>query len=149
MVRENIYAAAFALFSGDPAWVTKNRLWKHWDEVPPDQQPAIFQTQVKEVSTTKDRTGIPLIWHFHINLHLYVNVGQQGDQGMAPSQVLNPLVDKILGLIQPGPGPTGEQTLGGLVTKCRVEGDIITDEGLFGPQGIVMIPVVILIPGNA
>ena len=152
IVRETIYAAFFALVSGDATFKTKSRLWQHWSDVPAELQPALFMTQVVQAAKA-DRTGIPTIWELGARIYLYANVGQQSDGGKAPAQILNPLVDKICDLIQPAqPGSgmiTNEQTLGGLVTKCRISGDLVTDEGLLGPQGVVMIPVKILVAGNA
>lgn len=149
ITRETIYAAFFALMSSDPTWKTASRLLKHWSDVPAELQPAIFMTQGNEAAKT-DRPGIPIIWTFNVRLHLYANVGEQSDGGKAPAQILNPLIDKICDLIQPPLGiGAGEQTLGGLVTRCRISGEVVTDEGLLGAQGVVQIPVQIILAGNA
>ena len=149
IIRETIYNALFALVENAATFKTTSRLLLHWTDVPAELQPALFLTQTKEAAETK-RTGIPIIWTFHATIHLYANVGQQADSGQAPSTILNPIVDSICNLLQPPPGiGAGEQTLGGLVTRCRISGEIITDEGLLGPQGVVQIPVIMVVAGNA
>lgn len=145
--REAIYAAFFALMSGSATFKTKSRLLRLWSDVDSAYQPALFQTQVREMSKA-DRTGIPNIWTFHVLLHVYVHVGQQQDEGVSPATIMNPILDTLCDLIQPGTA-RGEQTLGGLVTMCRIAGEIMLDEGFFGPQGIAQIPVDIIVAGNA
>lgn len=147
--REEIYSTFFALVTSDPGFKTKSRLWKHFSELDDVETPAIYMTQVREVAERKGK-GLNA-WRFYVNLHLYVKVGQQGDMGAIPATILNPLVDKVCDLIQPSGSDFAhnEQTLGGLVEQCAIEGDIITDEGLFGPLGVALIPAVILVPGYA
>jgi hypothetical protein len=56
-----------------------------------------------------------------------------------PAIALNQLVDAIELALSPGPA-FEEQTLGGLVSHCRIVGEIETDEGVLGDQAVAIIP---------
>jgi len=138
MNRETIYSAVFALVSSVPGLVLKSRTLKHWSDVSYVDQPCLFQTQTKENAIQNIK--MPTRWTLHIDLYLYAHT--RGDTTISPSSILNPLVDAINVLFTPHPA-AGEQTLDGLVEKCRIEGTIETDEGLLGEQGVVIIPIVV------
>jgi len=136
--REAIYSALFSLVSGLPGFVTKARRFKHWADVDPSMQPALFMVQKTE--TFEQNTKMPSKITMRCELYMYHNVG--GDENAVAATVLNPLLDQITNILMPNPA-VGEQTLGGLVERCRVEGVIETDEGLLGAQGLVIVPVTI------
>lgn len=138
MNRESIYAAFFALISAVPGVVIKSRRLKHWTDVAPIDQPALFMTQKRENAV--QNTNMPTKWTLHAEVIVYANVG--ADYNATPSQILNPIIDAICAAITPDEA-VGEQTLGGLVHRCRIDGAIETDEGALGEQGVVIIPVVI------
>lgn len=136
--REQIFAALFALVSASSSYKTSSRKLKHWAQVPPAQQPAIFQTQGKEHAVAGYR--MPTRWTLHASLYIYAH---QNSLDTLPSTALNGLLDAIELALVPDVA-TGEQTLGGLVTHCRIVGDIETDEGVLGDQAVAIIPIEIL-----
>ncbi|MGH2507153.1 MAG: hypothetical protein ACRDHZ_07045, partial [Ktedonobacteraceae bacterium] len=70
------------------------------------------------------------------------------DPSVSPSSILNPLFDAVVNAISPKVGAFGgAQTLGGLVTSCHVDGEIMYDEGLLGDQAVCKVPIAILVPG--
>lgn len=138
MIREDIYSAVFSLVSSIPGFVLKSRKVKHWSEVEPVDQPSLFMLQRKENASTT--TNMPTKWTLKIEIIMYAHTN--GDPLIIPSSVLNPLIDQIVSKFEPNDA-LGEQTLGGLVTRCRVDGDIETDEGALGDQGVVIIPITI------
>lgn len=142
MTREPIYAALFGLLSKAASFQTSSRRRKHWDDCTSAEQPALFQCQVCERAESK-KTNLPTVYHPQVEVWIYAH---SSDPDKAPSQVLNPLVDAVVSTLN-NVGPSGAQTLGGLVTACQVSGDIEYDEGLLGDQAVAKIPVTILVPG--
>lgn len=136
--REAIYAALFAKLATAASFVTTSRRLKHWNDVPIEQQPALFQAQRNEVAVTTH--GQPTKWT--LNLDVYVYVRTDGEQTPAP--LLNPLLDAIEAALAPNAVET-VLSLGGLVHHCRIEGAIETDEGTLGDQAVAIIPVTILV----
>lgn len=141
--RETIYAALHTLVASTPGIRTASRRLKMWTEVAPADQPAIFTVQRHE--TSKVTTRMPTIHELYVDIVLYGNNGGQDQSGVAPMSILNPIVDAIEAKLLPSAGAM-EQTLGGLVERCRIDGDIQTDEGALGDQAVVIIPVTILVP---
>ena len=140
MTREPIYVALFTKLQAISGIVTFSRRLLMWSDVLPPSQPALFQVQKKELQVT--RKGFPAKVTLQVELYLYVNTGN--DLTVTPATTINPLVDAIEAALAPDPA-TGFQTLGGTVSHCWIEGEIITDEGMLGPQAIAIIPVNILV----
>src|SRR5207253_3314956 len=59
--REPIYAALFDLIESAGAFVTAERRLRHWSDVAPAEQPALFQSQKSEVGAVK-ALGAPTVW---------------------------------------------------------------------------------------
>jgi hypothetical protein len=142
--REDIYAALFALLKsltvgGQPAFNTASRRLVHWNDVATADQPALFQAQIVETATSTN--SIPTLWEFRVDLYLYAHT--DGTDKDTPSSILNPLIDAVVEVLKP---QSFEQTLGGLVTRCRIDGPTQTDEGVLGNQAVCIIPVVIVVP---
>lgn len=135
--RENIYAALFALVSSAAGLRTSTRLLKHWSDVAPSDQPALFQAQGRQNAVAGYR--MPTKWTLSASLYVYTH---QASLDKLPSVALNELVDAIEAKL--APGPDGEQTLGGLVSHCRIVGEIETDEGVLGEQAVAIIPIEIV-----
>lgn len=136
MSREAIYAALFDKLGASAGFVTKSRKLKHWSDVTASEQPALFQAQKSESAATVP--GQPTQWNYMVDVYLYANTG--GDPNVAPSQILNPLIDAIVAAMAPEP-ISNKQTLGGLVQHAWIEGAIETDEGVLGDQAVAIIPV--------
>lgn len=140
MTREPIYEALFAKLSAIPGLVTTSRRLQHWSDVQPAAQPALFQAEGPEKQ--EPRKGLPAKVTLRCDIYLYVNTGN--DLTVTPGTTINPLMDAIEAALAPDPA-TLFQTLGGTVSHCWIEGDIVTDEGVLGAQAIKIIPVFILI----
>lgn len=136
MNREAIYAALFEMVSNVPGIVTASRRLRHWGDVPPVDQPALFQAQTGENAMSE--TGFnPTKWHMNVDLYLYCHAGNDSDA--TPATDLNNLLDAIEEALKPD--YTGYQRLGGLVFDCRIDGKVETDEGTLGPQSVAIIPI--------
>ncbi len=140
MRREDIYSALFNKFENIEGLVSKSRKLKHWNEVTPNEQPALFMTQGGELPA--NRRGMPTTWELYVSLYLYCHAGNDSDA--LPARDINNYLDKIQDAIKPDI-VTGVQELGGLVRDVKIAGKIETDEGLLGSQSIAIIPIVISI----
>jgi hypothetical protein len=142
MNREPIYAALFAVVAGVPGLVTASRRCRHWTDVAPAEQPALFQVQRAE--KIERRTGLPPKHTLAVDLYLYANTGS--DPLLAPASILNPLIDAIEAALLPNDAGGTPQTLSGLVTHAWIDGPIETDEGVLGAQAVAILPISILVP---
>jgi hypothetical protein len=135
--REAIYAALFAKVSAAAHFVTTSRRLRHWGDVKPGEQPALFQSQVNESASPK--LGYPTKWTMNVRLYVYV---QSPQNSPAPSSALNPLLDAVEAALAPDP-VTNRQTLNGACYHCAINGTIETDEGTLGVQSVAIIPLTI------
>jgi len=141
IVREPIYAALFDLAAGAAGFVTAERRLRHWSDVAPAEQPALFMTQKSEVASVK-MLGAPTVWTLLVEFYLYAH---SSDPYLSPATVLNPLVDAVEAALAPA-ATTGLQDLGlpSMVQHAYIAGKIDTEEGVLGDQAIAIIPVEIL-----
>lgn len=135
MTREPIFAALFAKLAARPEFKTTARRLKHWDDVPANQQPALFMQQGAELAVQVPRQ--PSKRTLAANLIVYF----RSDGGQVPGSVINPLLDAIDAALAPDNPITHLCTLGGLVDAVRVEGSIDIDEGTLDNQGVLHIPL--------
>lgn len=141
MIREPIYEALFALLSGAADFTTSSRRLRHWSDVGPAEQPALFMVQKSE--TAERKNGLPPKWRALVDVFVYVHAP---DEATPPSTALNPLLDAIEAVLAPGRAGA-VQTLGGLVEHAWIAGKIETDEGVLGGQSVAIVPVEILVAG--
>jgi hypothetical protein len=141
IAREPIYAALFDLAAGAAGFVTAERRLRHWSDVAPAEQPALFMTQKSEVAAVKT-LGAPTVWTLLVEFYLYAH---SSDPYLSPATVLNPLVDAVEAALAPA-ATTGLQDLGlpSMVQHAMISGKIETEEGVLGDQAIAIIPVEIL-----
>lgn len=139
MTREPVYAALFALLSGAAPFVTASRRLRHWSDVGPAEQPALFIVQKSE--TAERKSGLPAKWRASVDVYIYAHAP---DDETAPATLLNPLLDAIETVLAP---QGAVQTLGGLAAHAWIAGKIETDEGVLGGQAVAILPVEILVAG--
>lgn len=139
ITREQVYKALFDKVKQAPGLITTDRKLKHFSDVPPSEQPALFQTQTGEVPYKQVNT--PYRWDYHAELYVYCNTSS--DPAALPATQLNNIIDAIVDFLKPD--WTGFQTLGGLVFNVVIDGKIETDEGVLGEQAYAIIPVKITV----
>ena len=137
--REQIMTALFALVSSSPGLVTSFRRLRLWSDVPSGEKPALFMYERAE-KISNGNADLP-ITELNVDLFIYIDAGK--DQSIAPITVLNPLVDAVVNALKPGPA-FRSQTLGGLVSRCYIDGQIMKEPGDLDGDGIAIIPVKIL-----
>ena len=137
MIREDIAAALFAKLQTAAGFKTASRRLRHWDDVPPAQQPALFLSlKTEDIATVPGLNPVSKITYDAV---IYAHTA--GNEKVTPSSLLNPLVDAVQATLKPD-AAYNKQTLGGLVQHVWIEGRIVTDEGVLGDQGVVIIPIV-------
>jgi hypothetical protein len=141
IAREPIYRALWSLAAGSGSFATAQRRLRHWSDVSPAEQPALFMSEKGGVAKTK-ALGAPVVWTLFADLYVYVH---SSDPYRAPASILNPLIDAIEAALAP-PAATGIQDLGlpMMVQHAYIAGKIETDEGTLGDQAIAVVPVEIL-----
>jgi hypothetical protein len=139
--REAIMQALFALVAGSASFVTASRRLKIWSDVPASEKPALFMYQKNDEYKGSERHLPPTVT---MNVDLYIYTAPGLDSGIIPASLLNPLIDAAEAVLRPGPGAGGRQTLGGLVSHCYIDGNILKEPGDLDGDGVAVIPVKIL-----
>ncbi len=139
--REAIYSALWALGSGAWSFASVNRRLRHWSDVAPAEQPALFMSEKGGHAVVK-ALGAPTVWTLFADFYIYVH---SSDPSAAPATMLNPLLDALEQALTPSPA-SGIQNLGlpDMVQHAYIAGKIETDEGVLGDQAIAIVPVEIL-----
>jgi hypothetical protein len=139
--REPIYAALFERVAGAAHFVTTGRKLRHWSDLTAAEQPALFMRQKLEIATVA-AIGAPTVWKLVVELYVYAHTS---DPYMAPTMVLNPLIDAVQYALAPTP-VTGVQDLGvpEMVQHAYIIGKIEITEGVLRDQAVAAIPVEIL-----
>ncbi len=139
--REPIYAALFGLLETAADFAAVDRRLRHWSDVSPAEQPALFMAQKTELASVRTLAA-PTVWTLAIDLFVYAH---SSDPYLAPATVLNPLLDAVEAALAPS-ATTGLQDLGlpALVQHAYISGKIETDEGVLGDQAVAIVPFEIL-----
>jgi hypothetical protein len=138
--KETIFAAVASRLSAVSGIRTTGRKVKHFDDVAPAEQPALFveQTGVEYVG----KTGNPSKQTLKANVLIYA----WDDTSVGPMPAINALVDKVENLFgrqTDDPGATYTTTLGGLVGSARVVG-VEYAGGNLGNQGAAIVSLEIV-----
>jgi hypothetical protein len=139
--REAIYSALWAAGAGAWNFASANRRLRHWSDVAPAEQPALFMSEKGGHAIVK-ALGAPIVWTLYADFYIYAH---SSDPYAAPASILNPLLDALEQALAPFPA-TGIQNLGlpDMVQHAYIAGKIETDEGVLGDQAIAIVPVEIL-----
>lgn len=142
--REAIYAALWALAARSAGYATASRRLRHWGDVSPAEQPALFMSEKGGTGQSKAH-ATPIVWTLRADFYIYAHAS---DPYAAPASVLNPLLDALEAALAPSP-VTGLQQLGlpEMVRHAHLVGKVETDEGVLGDQAVALVPVEILCVG--
>lgn len=141
IIRESIYTALWELGASAARFTSANRRLRHWADVSPAEQPALFMSEKGGHAAVK-KLGAPIVWTLCADFLVYVH---SGDPYLAPAIILNPLLDALEAALSPSP-VTGIQNLGlpQMVQHAYIAGKVQTDEGVLGDQAIAIVPIEIL-----
>jgi hypothetical protein len=134
-------AVTFApLSDGKTTWeIPVGRRLKLWTDVP--QQPACFLTTHRETDNYQSE-NTPGKTTLSADIYVYTKTN---DSSAVPAIDLNNILDGIDARLAPSP-VTGKQTLGGLVSHCRRDGEVMLDPGDLDGQALAIIPIKIFVP---
>jgi hypothetical protein len=131
-------AATFVSVNGSTTFKTKSRRIKLWGDVSKDSRPAMFMVERHE-SPTFVAENQPAKQSMMVDVFVYTSA----DGVEAPSVDINNILDALDAALAPGPAER-VQTLGGLVSHCRQEGQIFKDPGDLDNDGLIIYPIRIM-----
>jgi len=140
--------------NGHPSFTplrTMSRRWVKWDEIGDLPMPAFFQMQPPTGANASQvgKFGITK-WHLKAELWFYFAV-DVGDLHTPTSTVINNYLAAVDLILQPtiqSPGGARQQLgLGPGLENAWIDGTVITDEGIFTPPAILMVPVTMTMGG--
>lgn len=152
MNREAIFQALFNLLTADGQNVNPmsgpfkyaSRRLRLWNAVPDNMKPALFLLARDNTYTRSQPVPAKVTLQADVIIYFYTPPPAQADDN-PPSPQVNDFLDLIDAALAP-PLYTTLQQLGGLVNSCWIEGDVKVDTGEVDGQGVVIIPMKILVP---
>ena len=147
--REQVATAIFKSLTtiASVQWVTKSRILKMWTDVQPDQRPALFLVEHHESYARQNEKLRKRTLEF--NIFIYLNT-KPTDQYVSGGAQLNFILDQIDAALAPSGidvlNSRDTNTLGGLVQHCYIDGQIIKVPGDLEGDGLLVIPVKVLMP---
>lgn len=140
--REQVALALLSLLTSSAQYNYTSRRLRMPDQMANVAKPALFQIEHKETHV-KGKLITPAYRILHVDVWIYIAIGT--DPNSTPITTLNTLIDAIDpdsgGVLKPSP-MNGRQTLGGLVTDCYVNGEIVKVPGDIGNgMGAAIIPI--------
>ena len=147
--RNAVFTALFNLAKTIPppltysAWKTTSQFLKQFDEVPAADQPALFLFRGPQHATQEKAFGVTK-WKWRAFLWIYFRTEGYKTSSTYPDQFTDDFLDKLEQTFMPDP-QNGVQNLGGLIHHCWIDGAIYFDSGLTDGQGVVVVPISILV----
>ncbi|MGA8170015.1 MAG: hypothetical protein WB816_04155 [Methylocystis sp.] len=149
VAREAVMTALVALLegvvfaspvNGQTGFVSVSRRLKLWADTPKSQRPALFVTEHREQQNYQNE-ALPAKTTLSVDLFIYID---SSDRNTVPAAALNTIMDALEAALKPAPMANNRQTLGGLVSHCRVDGAILKDPGDLDGDGLLWVPLKIL-----
>ena len=140
--REQVYTALLAFLEADASLSTLlktfTRRLKHWADVPPESQPALYMQHSGEIAQIV--RGQPTRIVLELNMWIYVFT-----DGDPTGPIINPILDALGNSLEPKNDGDHTQTLNGLVHHCWIEGATQIFEGDLDTEAVAIVPIKILI----
>src|SRR5947209_13199430 len=83
IVRETIYAALWELGASAARFTSANRRLRHWADVAPAEQPALFMSEKGGQAAIK-KLGAPTVWTLYAEFYVYAH---SSDPYQAPAEM--------------------------------------------------------------
>ena len=140
--RNEILNGVLMFFKDAAPFKTVTRQMKLFSDVPNVQRPWLGILKTGEERSYEGNMPLLII---DVELFIYTQAIIVNNGGTPPSQQLEDILDTVDKQMKPDPF-TNRQTMGGLVYHCRIEGKTVTVPGDLDGDGIMIIPLKILIP---
>jgi hypothetical protein len=149
VMREAVMAALVALLegvvfaqpvNGQTGFVSVSRRLKLWADVPKSQRPTLFISEHREQQSYQNE-ALPAKTTLSVDLFIYID---SSDRNTIPASALNTIMDALEGALRASPLANNRQTLGGLVSHCRIDGAVLKDPGDLDGDGLLWVPLKIL-----
>ena len=143
--REQAVLALQALVAGAYPWkAPPSRRLKLWSDVPPIDRPAcfLFEGGLENYEAGAGPNGKRTL---DVRLFIYVDAHDPRTTG---ASLINAVLDALDGAFAPA-GPDlslGRITLGGRVYSCAISGRPLKDPGDLDGDGLVVVPIQIILP---
>jgi len=121
---------------GATGFVSMSRRLRHWADVPKIERPALFMVCHGE-SVTYRSENTPAYAKFSVKLFIYID---GSDKTTTPDTDISVILDALDVALSPGPGEQ-RLTLGGIVSHCRLDGEILRDPGDMDDDGLIVVPI--------
>jgi len=152
-LREPVFLALLAVAQSaswdTPArtWVSTSRRVKLFNEVMPSQQPALFQAEHDENIAQVSNMPYKQVWNATWIIYQCTGNDPMAEPTIENNLILDALFAAMVPKIQAGVSfDPKRNTLGGLVHHCYIDGDIFKDPGDIDKQGMLVVPIKILVP---
>ena len=145
VTREAIMQALFALVSGAYDFATASRRLKLWDDVAPGDMPALFQFEGAQDDSLYEGD---LLLRRTLKARLFIYIDAK-DESIVGASEINAILDALDSALAPSSFAdqvANRQTLGGLVSSARIVGPVLKDPGDLDGIGLIVVPVVIVLP---
>lgn len=126
-------------------FITISRRVKLFSDVASNEQPACFQAEW--ATDEVQQTELPQKTTLQANWIIYQCIGK--DKNALGAVENNLIISACRAALAPPPGDPGfpkRNTLGGLVHHCYIGGRIFKDPGDLDDQGMIVIPIKLLVP---
>lgn len=126
-------------------FITISRRVKLFSDVDPQQQPACFQAEW--ATDEAEITGMPQKTILQANWIIYQCVARDSKAlGAVENNLIISGCRAALAPLPDDPGFPKRNTLGGIVHHCYIGGRIFKDPGDLDGQGMIVIPIKVLVP---
>ncbi len=137
--------ALVSLVAGAYAWQTgPARRLKLWADVPAASRPACYVFEGGNERRVYDQQLVTPKRTIDVRIFIYIDAK---DPNVIGSTMLNNILDAIDAAFAAARSPiTGLISLGGAVFSCRIEGDVLKDPGDIDGDGMLIVPVRLVLP---
>lgn len=123
---------------------TPSRRLKLWNQIEPEHKPCLFQVEHDEDYQQSERgnsVGLPRKTVLDVSLVCYFKASDDEPGGPTINTIIKAIEDKF----KPD-SPQNTFSIGGLVYRCWIQGKVFKDPGDIDNDGILIVPVKILMP---
>lgn len=142
--RRHISQALFAQLKAAYNWSRSERGTEIWSNVASVDQPFLGLLCPREAANQPQSWGLTRWERFYFAM-IYMRRDQMP---LEEGQYFSDLIDDMLDAIDTSllGSPSGEaNTLGGLVTQCSIDGDIMVDSGILDNQAVILVPIHVVV----